>query len=674
MRNIPCSRRSSGSACRRNRVAAGWVLAPLVSILMSGCASDADVDVESEQLGLTGPARRTRSAAIRDVAASRGLTNGVLLAGIAQVETGLSHCWSEATWACQGPHSAFCGGPVIAGASDGPCSAQQGGLGMFQFDAGTYSQTLARDGSGILQLDGNISRAVDFVTNIVRQEIPGAGTTALAIAWMNSIPIASGNQRFEQWTALLACRYNGRCGSASQAALYRNATLAALSEFGADFWRVSPPVRHFRTLPGDFNGDGKIDIATVSANALFAWGDAITVEYAAGTGFTSAFVAAQTPRHMRNGGADSDYRVLTGDFNGDGKTDIATVSPNGLGGWGDAITVEYATGTGFTSAFVAAQTPRHMRNGGAGSDYRVLTGDFNGDGKTDIATVSPNGLGGWSDAITVEYATGTGFTSAFVAAQTPRHMRNGGAGSDYRVLTGDFNGDGKTDIATVSRNGLGGWSDAITVEYATGTGFTSAFVAAQTPRHMRNGGAGSDYRVLTGDFNGDGKTDIATVSPNGLGGWGDAITVEYATGTGFTSAFVAAQTPRHMRNGGAGSDYRVLTGDLDGDGKTDIATVSRNALFAWGDAITVEYATGTGFTSGFVAAQTPRHMRNGGADSDYRVLTGDFNGDGQSDIATVSPNGLGGWSDAVTVEYATGTGFTSAFVPAQTPRHMRNGS
>jgi hypothetical protein len=210
----------------------------MFAVALVGCAA-MEGDELSETQGLSGAARRPRSAAIRDVAASRGLTNGVLLAGIGQVETGLSHCWSEATWACQGPSSSFCGGPVIAGASDGPCSSQQGGLGMFQFDGGTYQQTLARDGQAILQLDGNISHAVDFVAGIVVQEVAGVNTRAEAIAWMNSIPIAGNNARFQQWTAILACRYNGRCGSATQAAKYGDATLAAFTEFGTGFWTVA---------------------------------------------------------------------------------------------------------------------------------------------------------------------------------------------------------------------------------------------------------------------------------------------------------------------------------------------------------------------------------------------------------------------------------------------------
>src|SRR6476469_805479 len=78
-------------------------------------------------VNLTAAQRRARAELVRDTAAAMGVTNAALLAGIGEVETNFAHCWSEATWACQGPASSSCGGgPVIAGASDGPCSAQQG--------------------------------------------------------------------------------------------------------------------------------------------------------------------------------------------------------------------------------------------------------------------------------------------------------------------------------------------------------------------------------------------------------------------------------------------------------------------------------------------------------------------------------------------------------------------
>ena len=223
----------------RTLVSLCWVAATLV---VSACAPEDALEVldgDGKQLDVTGTSRRARAEAIRDVAASQGLTNGVLLAGIAQVESSLTHCWSEAKWACQGPYSVSCGGPVIAGAADGPCDAQQGGLGMFQFDGGTYLQTLARDGQDILQLDGNIAHAVEFVVAMTQRGIAGIDTPAQALRWLNAVPVVANDPVFAQWNELLACRYNGRC-SARQAAKYANATLALLSELGAAFWDELP--------------------------------------------------------------------------------------------------------------------------------------------------------------------------------------------------------------------------------------------------------------------------------------------------------------------------------------------------------------------------------------------------------------------------------------------------
>src|SRR5688572_22814256 len=76
-------------------------------------------DVATKGSNLTAAQRRARAAQIRDAAFANGMTEGYLLAGIADSETSMSHCWSELTWACMGPHSADCGGPVVAGAGDG---------------------------------------------------------------------------------------------------------------------------------------------------------------------------------------------------------------------------------------------------------------------------------------------------------------------------------------------------------------------------------------------------------------------------------------------------------------------------------------------------------------------------------------------------------------------------
>ncbi len=249
-------------------------------ILTSGCLdgqpptsrTDDSYEVGEAIQGLSDPAaRRTRSEAIRDVAAGMGMTNAVLLAGIAQVETGLSHCWSEATWACQGPYSSSCGGAVIAGSADGPCSAQQGGLGMFQFDGGTYQQTLDRDGDEILLLEGNIAHAVEFVAARVQEEISGVNSYQAAIDWMNAVPVQAGNGDFEEWIALLACRYNGCCGCSTQEAKYRNATLDLFNEFEVGFWNDFGPPPVCEQIPASGAVLEEDDACAVAGGASQYW-------------------------------------------------------------------------------------------------------------------------------------------------------------------------------------------------------------------------------------------------------------------------------------------------------------------------------------------------------------------------------------------------------------------
>jgi MYXO-CTERM domain-containing protein len=193
--------------------------------------------------GLTAAVRRERATLIRDSAAEMGMFNAALLGGIAISETGLAHCYSEASFACPGPDSPSCNGPVIAGGADGPCSAMQGGLGMFQFDAGTYAQTVSTYGPTILTVEGNTAQAVQFVQSRLQQDITGVTSWGTAMAFMNSVPLVAGDPKMEQWSHFLACRYNGCCTTSttctSRANGYRDNAISIYNEFGAAFWDES---------------------------------------------------------------------------------------------------------------------------------------------------------------------------------------------------------------------------------------------------------------------------------------------------------------------------------------------------------------------------------------------------------------------------------------------------
>lgn len=192
---------------------------------------------------LTAAQRRVRASEIRDAAAASGFTQGYLLAGIADVETQMSHCWSELTWACQGPSSSDCGGgPVVAGAGDGPCTDLQGGLGMFQFDAGTHEQTLAREGARVLSIAGNTSAAVDFVVSMLIRSVyvDGVDDRDEAIEWANQARID--NEHWDAWVRTVTHYYNGcqptfDCWQ-ERYARYRDGAIRVHDEMGADFWVV----------------------------------------------------------------------------------------------------------------------------------------------------------------------------------------------------------------------------------------------------------------------------------------------------------------------------------------------------------------------------------------------------------------------------------------------------
>jgi hypothetical protein len=169
-------------------------------------------EAEELQEALSAAQKEPRYERIRDALRTRGVAkSGYLFAGIANSETGLVMCWSEATWACKGPASPDCGGgPVIAGSGDGPCSLREGGLGLFQFDAGTFDQTIAVYGSDVLTIEGQMSHAVDYVVGMVRDSVytTNAETDAKALAWIDAFDPSDPVLR-DQWIKTVLRYYNG---------------------------------------------------------------------------------------------------------------------------------------------------------------------------------------------------------------------------------------------------------------------------------------------------------------------------------------------------------------------------------------------------------------------------------------------------------------------------------
>lgn len=308
---------------------------------------------------------------------------------------------------------------------------------------------------------------------------------------------------------------------------------------------------------GDYNGDGILDLATIDYSAI----GVLSVRLGTGSGTFGNSVTTST------GGFPLFITSL--DTNNDGVLDLVTTS-------GSNSTVAVLLGNG-NGTFQQERTSL----AGASPTY-ISGGDFNNDGIMDLVTSNSG-----SDTISVLQGKGDGtFTSP----------TNYGTGTVPRsVLNGDFNGDGNLDI--ISMDTVAG---AISLFLGNGNGTFAARTSVT--------GLGIIYSGSTADLNNDGKLDLLTVDSTF-----NAVSVNLGNGDGTFGARVSYSVGTSPRS--------VASGDFNGDGILDIVTGDRNSA-----TVSVLLGIGDGTlsqrTSFAVGAQT------------NQVLTDDYNGDGVYDILT----------------------------------------
>jgi hypothetical protein len=300
------------------------------------------------------------------------------------------------------------------------------------------------------------------------------------------------------------------------------------SPSGVDFWMPGLPLTNI--LTGDVNGDGRSD--------AIGW-DPTTGNWLVGL---SQGVSGFTTQTWGNWSTSTSWtNVMTGDFNGDGLTDIVGQNPT-TGTW----YVAQSTGTSFTTSAWGTWNP-------SDSYGQVEVGDFNGDGRSDLAAWDIT-----TSTWVVALSTGTSFVTTTWGQGTP--------GATWAaVAVGDFNGDGRSDLAA-----LNGTTGAWHVELSSGTSFADSVWATWSSSVTWS----SIHAV---DLNGDGLTDLIGQAP-GSTSWQVAL----STGSAFTDQSWGTE---------AANLTNEQVGDFNGDGKTDIAgqVIGTNQ---W----RVEESTGTGFS------------------------------------------------------------------------------
>jgi hypothetical protein len=382
-------------------------------------------------------------------------------------------------------------------------------------------------------------------------------------------PVSNGSARFT--TVLLGAgvhsitaRYDG--DPANVASVSSALALTVKTVPSPDF-RSIPATYGTNPLIADFNGDGKVDFAAVTSAGL-------QVFFGNGDGTFQAGPVLSIPLGT----------VMVGDFNDDGLPDIAVSSYGIYSSFTFSVFLNNA-GASFTQA---------VGYTGASASYSApALGDFNNDGKLDLAITTPDGL---------EIIPGNG-DGSFGTPISRTYMIFAPANVGV-LLTGDFNNDGNADlfIQTITTslivlgNGDGTLQDA------------EPLTLAFTPF------LGSLTGIVTADFNGDGKLDVAAALNLDNDNAQLAIYLGNGDGTMRNPEIVPLVVPL-----GTGTDDLVVS-DFNGDGKLDLSVGLYNA----GMQIVLGNGDGTFGTQ----VQYPAFAGAVGA--------ADFNGDGRPDLLLAS--------------------------------------
>jgi hypothetical protein len=275
---------------------------------------------------------------------------------------------------------------------------------------------------------------------------------------------------------------------------------------------------------------------------------------------------------------------LTNDINGDHRSDfIVRDSQSGwLSTWGATSNGSFTANNNSAVAFPL--------------DWKVVgTGDYNGDGRVDMMLRNTAGwLTDWLGNSSGGYTNNGANTSLFFAPE-------------WKVVgNGDFNGDGKSDLLLRRDDGwMTNWLGTSNGNFTNNGANTSLFFS-------------NDWKIVsTGDFNGDGNTDLLLRRDDGwLTNWLGNASGGFSNNGANTSLFFS-------------TDWKVIgTGDINGDGKDDL-------LLRRDDGWMTDWlgTVSGGFTNN--GANTALYLT-----TDWKIASiGDFNGDGREDILLRNDSG-----------------------------------
>ncbi|WP_051367950.1 FG-GAP-like repeat-containing protein [Hamadaea tsunoensis] len=308
---------------------------------------------------------------------------------------------------------------------------------------------------------------------------------------------------------------------------------------------------------GDFTGDGHADPVLVApadgGSALWRW-----TTTASGTSVLPPTAAGGVT------GATSSAQFYPGDFDGDGRTDLATLSQPGAAPFsfsvalsdGNAVRGQAVDTSAWAVATVPGWAPPQL------ADAKAVIGDFTGDGRDDLG-FAYNAIAGSRWDFWVAASTSTPGTVSF-AAPVLFVINPTSDLSKIKVMAGDVNADGKADL--MEAYDQGGCTTAFFLHLSAGGSMPNG---TQKYASGANGLCWGSAGFLMGDFNGDGHADVGAFVDRSL------CQSDLKTWLTVNGSDVAAPTTPFS---GSGTQFwcqgniSPFVGDVNGDGRADIAS------------------------------------------------------------------------------------------------------
>lgn len=355
---------------------------------------------------------------------------------------------------------------------------------------------------------------------------------------------------------------------------------------------------------GDLDGDGKLDLVVTNStsNTVSVYkntsvnGNISSGSFASKVDFTTVIYISGSFV------GTSPQGVSLGDIDGDGKLDlvVATISGGGL--------VFRNTSTSGSILFDGALSFSFSHK-----TWCVSIGDIDGDGKLDLVSTGFNTI---SDNNRVSVLKNKS-TSGNISFEPVVIFFIGPSKGPRGVSTGDLDGDGKLDIVVANLNSA---NVSVLQNYSQDTIFSG--IPSSINSKVDFGIGTQPWGLSIGDIDGDGKLDlvVANSGTNTVSVLRNISTVGTLSINSFAAKvdFVTGSAP-----------YNVSIGDIDGDGKLDLAVAnsgSNNVSILKNTSINGIITSGS-FASkvDFVCGASP-----------YNVSIGDIDGDGKADLAVTN--------------------------------------